>query len=167
MKHFLLLLCVFISYITYGQNVPPGGTGEIYIFDPVSAQRVRASDSVQIYATLYTNNTAKTIAWSQPVKQAIKITPVNDYATGAIQTSRFWLQGLTPGIDTFFVTGISGTGTTSTKTIVLTVLPDIACPPIPAQRIAVSVSFTLAGIPITIPLPTVGVSVKYDTDPAQ
>lgn len=156
MKHILLALSFLAPVLAFSQS--PVSTGDALIFFPVSGQRVHVSDSVQVYATLTSNVTISSITWIQVSGPAIKFQDSTTYygngtATNYFKmgTSNFWLQGLAPGLYVFKATGKSASGATAFATVSLTVIADPVCPPIPAPRMAASVTLMVGGISVTIP----------------
>lgn len=173
MKKFLFIAFLFVSAGCFAQS-------DNLTFTHWQTSRYHKSDSVHVQFQFSTNTNLSPAKFTS-IKQVSgpTIVPLPDsllkgqYTTGTTVNLAFWVQGLAPGNYAFVATGLSGSGATSTVTDSLTVVADPVCPvcptcpPIPAPRIAVSVSFSLAGIPITIPLPAAGFTIKYDNGSTQ
>lgn len=118
------------------------------------------ADSVTLTPTMYATDGYKSITVIQlsgPTTAAIGA-PVNAYANTMLEQSTVSIKKMVPGVYVFQATGLTATGLTGAVKCTVTVP---ALPVIPPPRMAVSVTVTLYGVPVTIPLPTSGVSVKY------
>lgn len=171
MKKYLFLLATLISLASFGQTAPGQGTAEIFVLQPSNAQRVHASDSVLVFATLSANRLVSNIGFTQLSGQALKINPVTTYYGGGVATAAFWLQGLAPGLYVFKATGLAASGTTGSVLDSLTVIADPVipvcpiCPPIPPARTATAIQITINGQVFTIPL--VGTKITYSDGTVQ
>lgn len=162
MKKLLLLSCLFISLISYGQT-----TNDDFGFFPYFPSRAYVSDSTQIQFIFHANSTVSGVSVVQKSGPTIKINPVTDYSGNANTITHFWVAGLQPGVYSFQATAKVASGGTAYAVDSLTILPDRVCPVIPPARTVVSFSFPFFGSIVTIPLPATGVSVKYSDGTTQ
>lgn len=162
MKKLFILFALFASLGAAAQSSQ--GTSEVFVFQPVSSQRVRSTDSVQVFATLVTNHLVQGIAWSQVSGPAmVKFSAVTSYYGASVATSAFWLDSLVAGTYVFKATGQSSSGTSGSVTDTLTVIPAIVCPICPAPRTMTSITLPFLGQNITIPASAIPPgSIKYN-----
>ncbi|HEY4288278.1 MAG TPA: hypothetical protein VGN00_14335 [Puia sp.] len=165
MKKIILSISILISLAASAQT--SSQLGELFYFLPVSgAQRVHSSDSVNVFATLVTSSTITSMTVAQTGGPTVTIPagqPV--YTSGVLAVRNFWLQGLAPGAYTFKFTGVTQSGSTGSFTETVTVIPDVVCPPVPAQRVATSVTFTINGVAVTVP--ATGLKITYNNGSSQ
>lgn len=166
MKKLFLFALILSALQSFGQT-------DIFAFTPYSSSRYRSSDSIQVGFQVSTNNATSPAAITSIVQTAgpaVKFTVNPSWITGTTTNSDFWLQGLQPGTYSFTATGKSSSGTTGTQTKTFTVIADPVCPvcpPIPAPRVATSITLSIYGVPVTIPLPANGVGIKYSDGSTQ
>lgn len=164
MKKLLTLFAILLSLTSFGQVVT-GGTASYFFFQPYNFSRVHVSDSVQISATALTNQQVTGILWTQTAGSAVKMAPTFNWQTGIAGNSYFWLQGLPAGGYGFNATVTLANGQTYTTHDSLTVVADAVCPVCPTQRSVTSISFSVAGVSVTIP--AAGVKFNYDNGTTQ
>src|ERR1700753_3554988 len=154
MKKSILFFSFIVSMTASAQIV----TGDVLQFVPYQSSRVHQSDSVLIAAILTSNKTVSNITWTQTTGAAVKIAPgAPTWNNGnATAISSFWVQGLAPGTYVWKATGTTISGSTAYATDSLLVIPDpvkVVCPVIPPPRVATSITLTLFGTSIVVPLP--------------
>lgn len=124
----------------------PVNTG-FFAFIPTASQRIHAGDSVQVVATLVTDNQVDTINWIG------SITPVSSLFTriGSTAYSSFWLSGLTTGTYTFSAIGTSASGGIGSVTDTITVVPAVVCPVCPVPRTVTAILVSIFGTTFYVP----------------
>lgn len=149
MKKLTLILALLISLASFGQTQIV--TDSYYYWMPYVSPRVHASDSVQVTATILTNGNVQGISWTQTAGPAVKINSFFSTKVGFLGQSVFWLQGLVPGTYSFTATATVN-GVPLSVTDSFTVVPDIVCPVCPSPRTVTSLSITVAGVKVSIPV---------------
>lgn len=146
MKKLLTLALILLSLTSFGQL--GSGTSEVFVFQPVTTQRLRTTDTVQVFATLVTNHIVNSVVFTQVSGPAVTIKDTTAWYGGSVATTSFWLSGLVSGTYVFKATGLSSSGTTGSVTDTLLVIPDIVCPTVPKVS---GITITVFGVPIVIP----------------
>lgn len=115
------------------------------------------SDSVILSAQLVAADGYKSISWIQASGPSVSVfgTPVNTFQNSTIQKQLLPVRKMIPGVYTFTAIGSTVGGINYPLTTTVTVIAPTA------PRVAASITLSILGTTITIPLPLTGAGIKY------
>lgn len=118
------------------------------------AQLITVGDSAVIQAILTATDGVSYVSWK--ADSTVKLpTAINSYSASgppySSMLSTLTLKNLPVGKYTFVASGGSASGVNGSASTTLTVVAKVACPAIPAPRLATSVTIMVGGISVTIP----------------